>query len=152
MGFSLEEYAARHPQAAPAAVEAQAAATAAQTYRERLEEQTEIERLKAAISRGLEQGSAPQFILYAALQAIGLLTHDKQWEQASCRQLDICYAGLEQQTLLANTAAADAERLEQMQAKYLDKIRKQLQGNLSSCKKLEQELQKALATANGFTD
>ena len=152
MGFSLEEYAARHPQATPPAVEAQAAATAALSYRERLEEQAETERLKTAISRGLEQGSAPQFILYAALQAIGLLTHDKQWEQENCNLLDTCYAGLEQQSLLANTAAAEAERLEQMQAKYLDRIRKQLQANLSSCKKLEQELQKALAAANGFTE
>lgn len=143
MGKSLEEYAAQHPQRAPDR-ERQAMQETARTYSDRQAERETIEQLKASIMRQLEQGNAPENILYTALQAIGLLTHDAQWTEAGQKTLAAVYADLEQQSFLTDTAATAAARLDKLRSAYNDKLRRQLNAQLSGYRRIEKALQEAL--------
>ena len=98
----------------------------------------------------LEQGNAPETILYTALRAIGLLTHDAEWTEAGKQTLDRVYADLAQQSFLTDNAAIAAHRLEQMQNDYNDKLRRQLTRNLNGYRRIEKALQEALQAVNAL--
>lgn len=143
MAKTLEEYAAQHPQQEPER-ERQAIAETAQTYRERQQEREQAEQLKASILQQLEQGNAPQYILYTAIKKIEILTHDAEWAEAGRQTLDTVYADLAQQSLLTDNAAIAAQRLDTMQAEYNVKLRRQLQRNLNGYRRIEKALTEAL--------
>lgn len=149
MGKSLEEYAKQHPQQEPEQ-ERQAIASTAKTYRERQQERETVDQLKASIMQQLEQGNEPQFILYTALKAIGLLTHDEQWAEAGQKTLDNVYADLAQQSFLTDNAAIAAARLDTMQTAYNEKLRRQLKSQLNGYRRIEKALQEALQAVNAL--
>lgn len=149
MGMSLAEYAALHPQPQPEQERREMEKTA-RTYAERQEERAEVERLKAGIWQQLEQGAAPQYILYAALKAIGILTHDPEFAQAGQKALDNVYADLAQQSFLVDNAAIAAARLENMQANYNSKLRQQLKRNLNGYRRIERALTEALQAVDAL--
>lgn len=144
---SLEEYAAAHPQQEPAQA---AIAQTPNPYREREQLREQAAQAKASIMQQLEQGTAPQYILYTAIKAIGTLTQDAEWAEAAQNTLDSVYSDLAQQSLLTDNAAIAAQRLETMQSEYNDKIRRQLQRNLNGYKRLEKALQEALQAVNAL--
>lgn len=74
MGMSLEEYAKAHPQEVPEQPEIE---ETARTYHELRQERQTAEQLKNIIAGQLLTGNDPQYILYAAVQAIGILSHDE---------------------------------------------------------------------------
>ena len=144
MGKTLAEYAAQHPAEAPQAD------TAARSYHNRQEERERTEELKQSILQQLQEGNAPELILYTAITLIGMT--DKEWA-AECKAiLDSVYADLAQQSLLTDNAAAAAARLEKMQRTYNDKTRAQLQRSLNGCKRLSDALKEALQAIDGMTD
>ena len=98
----------------------------------------------------LEQGNEPQFILYTALKAIGLLTHDEQWAEAGQKTLDNVYADLAQQSFLTDNAAIAAARLDTMQTAYNEKLRRQLKSQLNGYRRIEKALQEALQAVNAL--
>ncbi len=147
MGKSLAEYAAQHPQQEPKR-ERQAIAETARSYQDRQQEREAVEQLKASIAQQLQEGNAPQYILYAALRAIGILTHDTEWAEAQKRILDSIYADLAQQSLLTDDAAIAAARLDAMQTQYNDKLRRQLTTQLNGYRRIEKALQEALQAVN----
>ena len=150
MGKSLEEYAAQHPQQEPER-ERQTIAATARTYKDQQQERETVNRLKEIIAQQIEGGSAPQYPLYTALQVIGILTHDEPWTKTQRAALDGVYADLEQQSLLTDTAAEAAHRLDEMQVKYTEKMWKQLQTQLKGCFRLEKallEARQAVMTVN----
>ena len=149
MAKSLEEYAAQHPQQEPER-ERQSIQEAAKTYQDRQQERERIEQLKASIMRQLEQGNAPQYILYTAIKAIGLLTQDAAWTEAAQKTLDSVYADLAQQSFLTDNAAMAAQRLETMQTDYNDKLRRQLTRQLNGYRRIEKALQEALQAVNAI--
>ena len=149
MGKSLEEYAAQHPQQEPER-ERRSITETARTYTKRQEERAEVEKLKAGILQQLEQGNAPQYILYTALKAIGILTHDPEFAEAGQKTLDNVYADLAQQSFLVDNAAIAAARLETMQTDYNDKLRRQLQKNLNGYRRIEKALTEALQAVNAL--
>lgn len=149
MAKTLEEYAAQHPQQEPER-ERQAIEETARSYREQMQERETVEGLKASILQQLEQGNAPETILYTALRAIGILTHDEQWTEAGRQTLDTVYADLAQQSLLTDNAAIAAQRLDTMQAEYNDKLRRQLQRNLNGYRRIEKALTEALQAVNAL--
>lgn len=149
MGKSLAEYAAQNPMQEPER-ERQAIEETARSYREQMQERETVEGLKASILQQLEQGNAPETILYTALRAIGILTHDEQWMEAGKQTLDKVYADLAQQSFLTDNAAIAAHRLEQMQADYNDKLRRQLTRNLNGYRRIEKALQEALQAVNAL--
>lgn len=149
MAKSLEEYAAQHPQQEPER-ERQSIQEAAKTYQDRQQERERIEQLKASIMRQLEQGNAPQYILYTAIKAIGLLTQDAAWTEAAQKTLDSVYADLAQQSFLTDNAAIAAQRLETMQTDYNDKLRRQLTRQLNGYRRIEKALQEALQAVNAI--
>lgn len=145
--IGLLEYAAKHPAQEPPQ-ERQAIETTARTYREQQEAQDTAAALKESIAQQIKQGNEPQYILYAALKAIGLLTNDPEWAEAQQRRLDTVYADLAQQSLFMNNAAIAAERLEKMQGDYIDRMRRQLTKSLSGYRRIEKALTEALQAVN----
>lgn len=143
---SLAEYAAEHPQEMPEP-ERKAQAAAARTYRERQEAEQQTADLKAQILQKLEQGAAPQDVLYSAIRAIGSATNDPAWAAAAQGNLDRIYADLAQQSFLTDEAAIAADRLKTRHDEYAGKVRRQLLRQLKGCQQLEKELQEALQAA-----
>lgn len=138
MGISLAEYAAQHPQEEPAQQ-----AAPIRTYREAAQDRETVEQIKAGISQQLAQGNAPQYILYSALRAIGILTQDQAWAEAGIAALDSVYADLAQQSLLSEESSIAADRLAQMQAEYCAKMRRQLRRDINTANNILEGLQKA---------
>ena len=147
MGKSLEEYAAQNPAQEPE-TERQAVNKTASSYEDRQQERAEAERLKESITNQLEQGNEPQYILYTAITAIGLLTHDEQWAEAGKSTLDKVYEDLAQRSFLVDNAAVAAQRLDGMQAAYNDKLRRQLTRSINGYRRIERALQEALQAVN----
>lgn len=149
MGKSLAEYAAQNPQPEPPQ-ERQAVAHAARSYNDQIAERDQAERLKASIAQQLQEGEAPQYILYSALRAIGLLTHDAAWAEAQQKTLDGVYSDLAQQSLLTDNAAIAAARLDAMQTEYKEKLRRQLQRQIGGYKRIARALNEALDAVNAL--
>lgn len=149
MGKSLAEYAAQNPQPEPPQ-ERQAVAHAARSYNDQIAERDQVERLKASIAQQLQEGEAPQYILYSALRAIGLLTHDEAWAEAQQKTLDSVYSDLAQQSLLTDNAAIAAARLDAMQTEYKEKLRRQLQRQIGGYKRIARALNEALDAVNAL--
>lgn len=145
MGISLAEYAAQHPQEEPAQQ-----AAPIRTYREAAQDRETVEQIKAGISQQLAQGNAPQYILYSALRAIGILTQDQAWAEAGIAALDSVYADLAQQSMLAEESSAAADRLAQMQADYCQKTRRQIRQSLTKLEKLQRALTEAERAINAL--
>jgi hypothetical protein len=145
MGISLAEYAAQHPQEEPAQQ-----AAPIRTYREAAQDRETVEQIKAGISQQLAQGNAPQYILYSALRAIGILTQDQAWAEAGIAALDSVYADLAQQSMLAEESSAAADRLAQMQADYCQKTRRQIRQSLTKLEKLQRALSEAERAVNAL--
>lgn len=151
MGKSLAQYAAENPQKMPEIEREQMQQAAEEREQERREnrsreqKQAQVNRLKEGITAQLEQGNAPQFILYSALEAIGILTNDEEWAEAGKRCLDKVYDGLAQQSLLTDNAAIEAQRIAQIQASYNDRLRRQLERQLAGYHKIARGLNEALA-------
>lgn len=143
MAKSLEEYAAQHPQQAPDR-EQRAVQEAAKTYQDRQQERERITKIKDSITYQLEKGNPPQYILYPALEAIGILTDDADWAEAGKQALDRVYADLAQQSIFTDDAAAAAQRLDAMQEEYNEKTRHKLMTQLNGCRRIEKALNDAL--------
>lgn len=161
MGMSFAEYAALHQQE-PTAEERERMEAAAADIRaakfereqarkreesnlKRLEEaQTEADALKMSIAKQLEQGTDPQFILYTALKCIGLLSEDPEWAEEAKAQLDAVYEDIAQQSLLNDSAIVAQQRLQQKTSKYNERLRGQLERQLSGYRKIAQDINKVL--------
>ena len=143
MSRTLSDYAAQHPQEQPAPEREQTQATA-DVIRERQQEQAEAERLKESIARQLSKGEPPQNILYPAIKAIGILTHDAAWAEAAAATLDGVWKDLAQQSLFINADETAAERLQTMQQDYLDKLRRQTERQQDRLRKIAKGLQDVL--------
>lgn len=100
---------------------------------------------KEGIRLQIEQGNAPESILYSALEVISILTDDPKFFEACKAPLDAIYSDLAQQSLLADNAAIAAARLEAMQADYRAKLLRQLNGKVKGYKRIESALKEALA-------
>ena len=109
----------------------------ARSYEEWQRDQETVARIKEGITHQLEQGNAPQYILYGAIQAIGILTRDKEWAEAGQQALNAVYEDLAQESLLVNNAAVAAHRLEEMKTAYNEKLRRQLERNIKGYGKIE---------------
>lgn len=151
MKQSLEEYAAAHsipePEEEKAAREQQAKQI---RQAEQLKEDTEA--LKESIAAQLEQGNEPQYILYAAVKCIGSLTHDPEWTQSNLQILDTVYDDLRQHSFLVDNAAVATKRLEDMQATYNDKLKKQLQTQINGYNRIARALKEALQAVTDIDD
>ena len=141
--MKLSEYAADHPQEQPVPEREQTAATA-DIIRERQQEQAEAERLKQSIAWQLEKGEPPQNILYPAIKAIGILSHDAAWAEAAQATLDGVWADLAQQSLFINADETAAARLQEQQQAYLDKLRRQTERQQDRLRKISKGLQDIL--------
>lgn len=139
--MSLEELAAQQPQQD---TEPPIMNQAVSPYRDQIQEREQAEELKDSILQQLKQSSAPEVTLYTAVQAIGVLTHDAEWEQAVEQALDAVYNSLAQQSFLmasANTMAAQARRAE---TQYMEREIRDLKRGLVKTERLKKTFQEAL--------
>ena len=126
MGFGLFDYAQQNPDIEAPQHEAQAIRDTAQTYRDQQERQEKLDQLKAGILQQLEQGDAPQFILYTALKAIGTATNDSNWTETATGYLNAVYSDLMQESFVDDNAAIAAKRLDAQRAEYVEKTRRKM--------------------------
>lgn len=110
----------------------------------RQETEQTVKDLKENIQRQLEEGNAPQYILYSAVQIIGLLTQDPEWSDNCKAQLDAVYADLAQQSFIFDNETIAAARLEEMKEKYNAKLRKQLTLDLYGYRNIEKSIKTIL--------
>lgn len=143
MSLGILEYAKLHPTQEPEQ-ERQAAKETARSYREQLDAAEEAEDLKRSIAQQIEQGNAPELILYTAIRTIGVLTNDEDWAGEQRDRLNGIYADLAQQSLIIDNAALAAARLEEQKKGYVHRTQKQLQRSLTGCGKLTRLLTEAL--------
>lgn len=143
MGKTLKEYAAQHPQQEPEREREQMRSTT-EAIKDRQQEREQAERLKESILQQLEQGNAPESILYTAIKVIGLLSSDPGFAEAGQRCLDAVYADLAQQSLLVDNAAVAAHRLETMRHDYNKKLKTSLTRQLNGYRRIADALLKAL--------
>lgn len=139
MGMTLDEYAAQHPMQEP---EAPAAPI---NYRDRQADRAEAARLMDLITRQLQEGQAPQYVLATALKAIGLLSDCPEWTEDAQILLEIDFCNIGQQSLLADHAAQQAERLRHRQADYFKTLERRLSKQLQECRTIENHISQTIA-------
>lgn len=144
--MSLAEYAAANPTEQPESERREQAAHA-RSYTERKEAEAKGAELMAQILRQLENGTAPQTVLYTAVETIGIITGADEWKAAAEKSLASIYADLAQQSFLVDNESIAAERLQARAEEQAAKTRRQLANNLRKCKQLETALQEALNAA-----
>jgi len=103
--------------------------------------------LKSEISAKMRQAVAPQSILYDAFELIGILSRDEKWAENLRAELAEIYEGLDESALFT---VGDAERLQEKQQAFKDRVLKNLKRNLSSCERLTKDLELAIAAAEGL--
>lgn len=108
------------------------------------EARAEAARLKESITQQLAQGAEPQVILLTALKAIGILTNDDAWTEATTGQLDALYKGLAQQSFIQDNAAIAQARLDALQEDYNKKLRAALTRKIAEYRRVNDALQTAL--------
>lgn len=145
VGKSLWEYADQNPQQEP---QPELQAEGRNAWQEAVQNRETVAQIKAGITQQLAQGNEPQYILYSALQAIGILTNDREWMKASMAALDSVYSDLAQQSLLAEESSLAADRLAEQRAAYIQQTRKQLQQNLAKLQKMQEAVIAARAALN----
>lgn len=148
-GKSLAEYAAEHPFTGTPAGQNSITETA-RSYAERMDELQTIDVLMQTITKQLKQGTPPQYILYSAVDAIGILTHNEEWHNEANKILCETYSDLAQQSLLREEEATAAERLEALQTAYNNRLRKNITQRLKGYQQIEKALTEALAALNAI--
>lgn len=128
----------------PAAGGSSTLAKADRDARQDAQDRAEAEKLKETITRQLEAGQEPQIILYTALKAIGLLTHDPAFTEAATGKIDAVYSDLAQQSFIQDNNAIAQARLETMQRDYNDKLRRSINRQLAGYRRVEKALQEVL--------
>ncbi len=139
---TIDEYMAAHPE-----MTEQPAPETEEVYRNPAtlrKDHQEASRLMESISLQLEQGNAPQMILYTALRCIGLFSHDPDWAADQEAQLDRIYGDLMQESLLVDNTLIAQERHKAMAAEYNERATRQLKKQLAGYKKIMQNLGAAL--------
>jgi len=96
--------------------------------------------LKNKIMIHLERGEELHIILYHALNAVGLLSHDTNWSTAAKAHLDAIFEDLEQQSFIADNKAIAADRISKTAEEYNKKLKKNINTQLYRYQKIVQEL------------
>lgn len=122
------------------------------TLQDREEQEEQIRRRKDGIRHQIEQGNAPESILYSALKVIADLTDDPKFFDVCTAPLDAVYSDLAQQSLLNDNAAIAAARLERMQKEYRAKLARQLKRNKKAYKEISTALERALQAVENLEE
>ena len=112
----------------------------------------EIEAAKESIAAQISEGTPPEYVLYSALQLIGLLTHDNAWSEDQRAKLDKVYEDLAQISLLADNEAIGRARLEEQKRAFSDKVLRRLNRTKKECEKMAEALNQAIAAAQRIAD
>lgn len=137
MGLSLEEYAQQHPLTEKEQEELEAER---QPAKEETRQRRSVEDLKQGILAQIRQGDEPQYILYAALEVIGILSEDPIWAELGQSHLNYLYGDLRQRALFRDDVALVHERLEQQRANFLDHLLKKTQREHRKAQQIADEL------------
>lgn len=148
---SLEEYAAQHP-AIETEQERAEREESAREYADGQAARRRVFELKESVMQQLQQGTAPEIILYNVIDAIGVICNDKEYTRAGQEILSRCYEGARQQSLLMDTKAEAARKLEEMRDKYNADMIKTIRGKLKKHRQIERGLLDALQALNAPED
>lgn len=156
--MNMDEFIARNPACTePDAADLQQNRSAAEQIIDQQQRMELAARKMQTISGQIERGTPPQYILFEAIAAIGLLTNDTDWATENADRLSAIYSDLAQQTLLEDTTATAQQRLRECQEaaakKTLAEIarqKKRFQGIIAELNTLEKQVTSAEAPS-GFT-
>lgn len=121
-------------------------------YIDRQQEAARIDAAKESIAAQISEGTPPEYVLYSALQLIGLLTHDNTWSEDQRAKLDKVYEDLAQISLLADNEAIGRARLEEQKRVFSDKVLRRLNRTKKECEKMAEALNQAIAAAQRIAD
>ena len=152
MGRGLFDYSEMIPTAEELQQETQRPADGIDSYLQRRAVLDQSKQLLQSIESQLQQGTPPQYVLYTALRAIGLLTGASEWEARQRAALDTIYSDLAQESLFVDNAATAAERLADQRRDYVEKLRRTLGRQLKGLAKVERALNEALDAAQELDD
>lgn len=147
--MNFKDFEKAHPEAQPLP-EYIAQEAAAEFAREKTKQENAqtVADLKESIKKQLTEGNAPQYVLYAALRAIGILSNDPEFAETCRAQLDAVYSDLAQQSFIVDNEAIAAARLDELKEKYNAKLRKQLTSDLKGYRKIERSINDILRSLN----
>ena len=137
MGLSLEEYAKQNP---PTENEQREFKEASKPLEEERARTRAVEDLKVGILSQIRQGDEPQNILYVALEAIGILTNDREWEEACKGELGRIYEDLPEKAFGMVDATAALARMKEEHLAFVQKVTRQLNYHRRRYKKVMEEL------------
>ena len=152
MGRGLFEYEEITQEPATTAQEAPQGRDGMDAYLERRATLDQSKQLMQSIESQLAQGTPPQYVLYAALRLIGLLTGASEWEARQRAALDNVYKDLAQESLFADNAAIAAQRLDDQRREYVSKQRKQFMRQLRGLARMEKALNEAFDALQELDD
>lgn len=148
---SLAELAKSNPQPQPPEREAQAAAEAYRIKEEATLATQRTEELKADILTQIETGEPLQVITLNAIEVIGILSQAPGWTEAARQAINENYKDLEQQTILTNRKAEALQKLDSRKDRS-EKMRRQLQNSLTTCRQIDRALTDAIYKINELED
>lgn len=143
MPKSLSDFARENP-VTLSPEEIQRAQEPARAYEQKYVEEQTILELKNSVLKQLQKGNPPQFILFTAVDLIGMLTRDEEWSNEANEILTGMYADLAQQSLFQSELTTAEERYTARQKVYNAKLEKQLKNQLSGYRNVEKALKDAL--------
>ena len=139
--MTLAEYAARHPYQ-ETEEEQQEREAREKDYLQEQQERQEARDIMAAVLQALEAGTRAQAVLYTLLPAVGILSHNRAWEERARKLLEAHYIAEDLND--ESQAAEEARKTARAANEYADKTRKKLASSLKQCRELEQTLTKSL--------
>lgn len=137
MGLSLEEYAQQHPLTEKEQKELEAEL---QPAKEEARQLRVVDDLKKGILAQIRQGDELQNILYVALEAIGISTNDREWEDACKGELGRIYEDLPEKAFGMVDATAALARMREAHLAFVQKLTRQLNYHRRNYKKVSEEL------------
>lgn len=142
----LGKYVAEHPGQEPEPLPGQARQMSAET--QRAEREQAAAKLKERITAQIKQGTEPQYILYAAIKAIGLMTDDIAWTRANLEALDNIYSDLAQESIIIDNTSIAAQRLQEKQQEANRKMKRRAVQSMNAYNAIVKDLQAILEQLN----
>lgn len=154
MGNGLFDFAERNAGIQEPERERQAAAQAAETREDLKQRYEAIAEKKESILLQMEQGNAPQSILFSAVDLIGLCVSDPEWTDKAKEYLDKAYImdELDERQAGIEATTNEARRLADQHREYMRKLKKQTTNNLKNLIRLESRLRDLERELDGCID
>jgi hypothetical protein len=141
--MTLEEYYRSHPYQGDPDREKEEAAYRAEQAR-KAKDAARADRLKEMLGAGIREATPPEFLLYTAVELLGILYDDPDWKTPLIEKLESMYGDLAQGSFLINQRAVVMDRLRTAQEEDGRKLRKALETQRRRASQMAANIQEAI--------